>query len=66
VLMKLFQGFGPATEISKIENEVNAWLSTLPTDVEVKHVTTTLTAVASSGGQNPRPSLVITVWWDQR
>jgi hypothetical protein len=64
--MKLFQSFGPSTEISKIEDEVNAWLSKLTADVEVKHVNTTLAAAAPSGTQNPLPRLVITVWWDKR
>jgi hypothetical protein len=57
--MKLFSAVA-ATEIGKLEAEINQWLSSsLTADAEVKHISTALAA-------NPMPYLVVTVWWDKR
>jgi hypothetical protein len=64
--MKLFYATGLSDEIKKAEDDVNRWLQTLPSDVEVKHVSSAVTAVTPLGSNRPLPSLVITVWWDKR
>jgi hypothetical protein len=64
--MKLFYAAGSSDEIKKVEDEVNRWLETLTSDVEVKHVNSAITAVAPISANRPLPSLVITVWWDKR
>src|SRR5580704_3349674 len=48
--VKLFLASG-ATEINAIESEINKWLSSLTTDVEVKHVSSAFAGIApnSSG-----------------
>ena len=42
--MNVFYAAG-SDEIKKIEDGVNRWLQTLPADVEVKHVSSAITAV---------------------
>jgi hypothetical protein len=65
VQMKLFYATGPKDEIKRVEDEVARWLQSLPSDVEVKHVSSAITAAPTIGNNRPLPSLVITVWWEQ-
>ena len=62
--MKLFHATGSSDEIKKLEDDVSRWLQALPSDVEVKHVCSAITAAPSVANNRPAPSLVITVWWD--
>jgi len=63
--MKLFHATGSSDEIKKLDDDVNRWLQALPSDVEVKHVCSAITAAPSVANNRPVPSLVITVWWDK-
>ena len=63
--MKLFHATGSSDEIKKLEDDVSRWLQALPSDVEVKHVCSAITAAPSVANNRPAPSLVITVWWDK-
>jgi hypothetical protein len=63
--MKLFHATGSSDEIKKLEDDVGRWLQALPSDVEVKHVCSAITAAPSVANNRPAPSLVITVWWDK-
>jgi hypothetical protein len=63
--MTLFRAQG-ATDIDNLPKVVNSWLGKLPNTVEVKHVTTAMTAGPPGGNNIPFPVLVITVWWDRR
>ena len=63
--MKLFHATGSSDEIKKLEEDVGRWLQALPSDVEVKHVCSAITAAPSVANNRPAPSLVITVWWDK-
>ena len=63
--MKLFYATGSSDEIKKVEDEVGRWLQGLPSDVEVKHVSSAITAAPSIANNRPVPSLAITVWWDK-
>ena len=62
--VKLFLASGP-TEINAIESEINKWLGSLTTDVEVKHVSSAFAGIAPNSSSNPLPSLLVTVWWDR-
>jgi hypothetical protein len=62
--MKLFLASG-ATEINAIESEINKWLASLTTDVEVKHVSSAFAGIAPNSSSDPLASLVVTVWWDR-
>jgi hypothetical protein len=55
-----------ADEIRKVEDGVNQWLETLPSDVEVKHVSSAVTAITPIASGKPLPAIVITVWWSRR
>ena len=44
--VKLFLASG-ATEINAIESEINKWLSSLTTDVEVKHVSSAFAGIVA-------------------
>lgn len=46
--VKLFLASG-APEINAIENEINKWLGSLTTDVEVKHVSSAFAGIAPKG-----------------
>jgi hypothetical protein len=63
--MKLFYATGSSDEIKMAENEVGRWLQALPSDVEVKHVSSAITSAPSIANNRAVPSLVITVWWDK-
>ena len=63
--MKLFYATGSSDEIKKLEDDVGRCLQALPSDVEVKHVCSAITAAPSVANNRPVPSLVITVWWDK-
>jgi hypothetical protein len=45
--MKLFHATGSSDEIKKLEDDVGRWLQALPSDVEVKHVCSAITAAPS-------------------
>jgi hypothetical protein len=62
--VKLFLAFG-ASEINAVESEINKWLASLTTDVEVKHVSSVFAGITTNSSSNPLPSLVVTVWWDR-
>ena len=63
--VKLFSA-SDVTDIGNLEVEINEWLATLATDVEVKHVSTGLAAIPSTSTSRFIPRLVVTVWWDKR
>jgi hypothetical protein len=63
--MELFRAQG-ATEIDQLPAKVNAWLRKLTSDVEVKHVSSALTASQPAGNSALLPVLVITVWWGKK
>jgi hypothetical protein len=63
--MKLFSA-SDVTDIGNLEVEINEWLASLATDVEVKHVSTGLAAIPSTSTNRFIPRLVVTVWWDKR
>ena len=60
--MKLFYATGSSDEIKRVEDEVGRWLQGLPSDVEVKHVSSAMTATPSIATNRAVPSLAITVW----
>ena len=62
--VKLFLASG-ASEINAVESEINKWLASLTTGVEVKHVSSAFAGIATNSSSNPLPSLVVTVWWDR-
>ena len=63
--MKLFSA-SDVTDIENLEVEINEWLASLTTDVEVKHVSTGLAAIPSTSTSRFIPRLVVTVWGDKR
>ena len=63
--MKIF-GASDITDIGNLEVEINQWLASLASDVEVKHVSTGLAAIPSTATSRFIPRLVVTVWWDKR
>ncbi len=63
--MKLFSA-SDVTDISNLEVEINEFLASLPTDVEVKHISSGLAAIPSTSTSRFIPRLVVTVWWDKR
>jgi hypothetical protein len=66
--MKLFQGIGSLRELSKIEAEVNRWLSSVGS-IEVRHINTALAAFpprSEAFDAQMLTHIVITVWWEPR
>jgi hypothetical protein len=61
--VKLFQAVG-LEEIGKIEDQINAWLGTLPSRAEVKRSEMTLSQATSKADLSPTAHLIVMVWWD--
>ena len=56
--VKLFVASG-AAEINAIESEINKWLGSLTTDVEVKHVSSAFAGIAPNSQVRTRPGSVL-------
>ena len=63
--VKLFTA-SDVTDIGNLEVEINEWFASSASDVEVKHVSTSLAAIPSTSTSRFIPRLVVTVWWDKR
>ena len=63
--MKIFSA-SDVTDIANLEVEINEWLASLASDVEVKHVSTGLAAIPSAATSRFIPRLVVTVWWGEK
>jgi hypothetical protein len=48
---------------TRLEPEINQWLATLPSEVEVKRTDIAAATVPTAGGVM-QPYVVVTVWWD--